>query len=42
MGDGALIKLEVPETEMAAILRLQPLSGQVFKVTIEPGENSER
>lgn len=35
-GDGARIKLDIPQSELDAILRLQLLSGQVFKVTIEP------
>ena len=38
LGDGARVKLDVPQTEMAAILRLQTLSNISFKVTIEPIE----
>lgn len=34
-GDGARIKLDVPRTDIPAILELQRLSGMVFKVTIE-------
>lgn len=35
-GDGARIKLDIPQSELAAIINLQLLSGKVFKVTIEP------
>ncbi len=35
-GDGARVKIDVPQSELEAILRLQLLSGQVFKVVIEP------
>ena len=38
LGDGARVKLDVPQTEMSAILRLQTLSNMSFKVTIEPIE----
>ena len=34
-GDGARIKLDIPQSELAAVINLQLLSGQVFKVTIE-------
>lgn len=34
-GDGARIKLDIPQSELAAIINLQLLSGQSFKVTIE-------
>jgi len=34
-GDGARIKLDIPRSDIEAILRLQGLSGQSFKVTIE-------
>lgn len=37
-GDGARIKLDIPQSELAAIINLQLLSGKVFKVTIEPEE----
>jgi len=37
-GDGARIKLDIPQTELPAIINLQLLSGQVFKVTVEPEE----
>ena len=36
-GDGgARIKLDVPESEMDAVMRLAGLRGVVFRVTIEP------
>jgi hypothetical protein len=35
MGDGARIKLDIPRTDIPAVLELQGLSGMVFKVTIE-------
>ena len=34
-GDGARVKLDIPQSEMPAVLNLQLLCGQVFKVTIE-------
>ncbi|MBE3576895.1 MAG: hypothetical protein IMX00_04315 [Limnochordales bacterium] len=37
-GDASKIKLEVPGTETAAVLRLLLLRGKAFKVTIEPLE----
>lgn len=37
-GDGARIKLDIPRSDMAAIINLQLLSGQTFTVTIEPEE----
>lgn len=33
-GDGARVKLDVPRTDIEAVLKLQGLSGQVFKVVI--------
>jgi hypothetical protein len=36
MGDGALIKLEVPQSEMGSVLKLQVLSGEIFEVIIIP------
>lgn len=35
LGDGARIKLDVPQSEMGGILKLQLLAGKCFKVTIE-------
>lgn len=35
-GDGARIKLDIPQSELVAILNLQLLSGRNFKVTIDP------
>jgi hypothetical protein len=37
-GDGARIKLDIPQSELEAILKLQLLSGLCFKVTIEVTE----
>lgn len=34
-GDGARIKLDIPRSDIEAILRLQGLSGKTFKITIE-------
>jgi len=34
-GDGARIKLDIPRSDIEAVLRLQGLSGQAFRVTIE-------
>jgi len=33
-GDGARIKLDIPRTDIQAILKLQELSGESFKVVI--------
>lgn len=35
LGDGALIKLELPATEMMSVLKLQLLAGKTFRVIIE-------
>ncbi len=40
-GDGARVKMDIPQSEMAAVLNLQLLCGQVFKVTIEPVGDAE-
>jgi hypothetical protein len=34
-GDGARIKLDIPRSDIQAVLQLQALSGTVFKVTID-------
>ncbi len=36
-GDGARIKLDVPRSDIAAVLKLQELSGMSFKVVITDG-----
>jgi hypothetical protein len=36
MKDGAKIKLDVPQTEIAAVLELQKLAGEIFEVIIIP------
>lgn len=36
-GDGARIKLDVPRSDIAAVLKLQELSGASFKVVISDG-----
>ncbi|MDD5013737.1 MAG: hypothetical protein PHW73_01370 [Atribacterota bacterium] len=38
MGDGALVKLDVPQSDIEAVLRLQSLAGMVFIVTIKKDE----
>ena len=40
-GDGALVKLELPASEIYSIVQLQLLAGKVFKVTIEPIEGTK-
>jgi hypothetical protein len=35
-GDGARIKIDIPQSELPAIINLQLLAGRAFKVTIEP------
>lgn len=39
-GDGARIKLDIPQSELPAVINLQLLAGQTFKVTIEPEEGA--
>jgi len=34
-GDGAIVKLELPASEIYSIVQLQLLTGKVFRVTIE-------
>ena len=34
-GDGARLKLDVPETDLAQVLKLVLLKGVAFKVTVE-------
>lgn len=36
MGDGARVRLEVPRSDVEAVLKLQELTGQSFRVVIEP------
>jgi hypothetical protein len=36
MKDGATVKLAVPQTEIAAVLELQKLAGEIFEVIIIP------
>jgi hypothetical protein len=36
MGDGARIKLDVPRTDIEAVLKLQMLAGEIFEVIIIP------
>jgi len=38
-GDGARIKLDIPRSDVEAILKLQGLAGMCFKVTIECDDN---
>ena len=37
-GDGARIRLDIPRSEIEAVLKLQGLAGQVFKVVISDEE----
>ena len=34
-GDGAVLRLEIPASEMYSIVQLQLLAGKIFKVKIE-------
>ena len=36
MKDGALVKIEVPQSEISEILKLQRLAGEIFQVIIIP------
>lgn len=38
-GDGARIKLDIPRSDIEAILKLQELAGTSFRVTIESDDN---
>lgn len=38
-GEGARVKIDIPDHEMPSVLRLMLLRGQVLKVTIEAEEN---
>ena len=38
-GDGARIKLDIPRSDIEAILKLQGLAGESFKVIIERDDN---
>lgn len=40
-GDGARIQMEVPGSELAAIIKMQVLCGKAFKVTIEETDDKE-
>ena len=35
-GDGAILKLEIPQSEIKAVLELQRLTGEIFEVVIIP------
>lgn len=37
-GDGARLKLDIPETDLAQVLKLVMLKGQAFRVTIDTGD----
>lgn len=39
LGDGARIKLDIPRSDVEAILKLQGLSGMSFRVIIECDDN---
>lgn len=34
-GDGARVKIDVPRSDIEAVLKLQGLAGRVFRVTVE-------
>ncbi len=34
-GDGARVKLDIPQSEMAAIIQLQLMQGKALKITVE-------
>ena len=38
---GARVKIDIPEDEMPAIVRLMMLRGMALKITIEPAEETE-
>jgi hypothetical protein len=40
LGDGAIIKLMLPRSEMYSIVQLQLLAGKSFKVTIDEVKDS--
>lgn len=40
-GDGARIQIEIPGTELEAIIKMQVLCGKSFKVTVEETEDAE-
>jgi hypothetical protein len=37
-GDGARVKIDVPQEDLAEVLKLVLYQGQLLKVTVEPGE----
>ena len=39
MGDGARIKLDIPASDLTAVIRLQAFLGMALRVTIEPDDN---
>jgi|LFRM01.1.fsa_nt_gb hypothetical protein len=38
-GDGSRVQLDIPDTELAAVVKLLTYKNKVFKVTIEPFED---
>lgn len=40
-GDGARCKLDVPRSDIEAVLKLQGLAGQVFRVTVETEDGEQ-
>jgi hypothetical protein len=40
-GEGAVLRLEIPASEMYSIVQLQLLAGKIFKVTIEEIKDSK-
>jgi hypothetical protein len=39
-GNGARVQLEIPQSELASIIKLQLLTNKAFRVIIEPGEEN--
>ena len=39
IGDGARIKLDIPASELTAVIRLQACLNKSLKITIEPEED---
>ena len=40
MGDGARIKLDIPASELIAVIKLQACLGRPLKITIEPEDDN--
>jgi hypothetical protein len=40
-GDGARLKLDIPETDIAEVIKMVMLKGKAFKVTIEVDDSQD-